>query len=162
MNFADIKSVHRAFSGRSSRSNFDWDGWTKKNNYLSIGDVYDVCDTNMEDRLKVGKAVLGYNEELKTIMGTIVANITLSDDLVDGKANIVAMYHGRALYNETFDVCRFEVDAIKCPMKKGTLISIDESKPFPSHIPKGYFVAIGHVFNQDNKCLAKIEAEFEI
>lgn len=41
------------------------------------------------------------------------------DDLVSGKANIVAMYHGRALYNETFDICSMGVNVIKCPMKKG-------------------------------------------
>lgn len=43
VDFSDIQSVHRAFSAVSSRSNFDWDGWVKRNNYLSIGDVYDVC-----------------------------------------------------------------------------------------------------------------------
>lgn len=43
VDFAAIRTVHRAFSGRSSRANFDWDAWVKKNNYLSIGDVYDIC-----------------------------------------------------------------------------------------------------------------------
>ena len=43
VDFADIQSVHRAFSGKSARSNFDWDGWVKRNKYTSIGDVYDIC-----------------------------------------------------------------------------------------------------------------------
>ena len=43
VDFGSIRSGHRFFSGRSDRSNFDWDAWVKKNNYLSIGDVYDIC-----------------------------------------------------------------------------------------------------------------------
>lgn len=43
VNFSDIHAVHRAFTGKSARSNFDWDGWVKKNNFVSIGDVYDIC-----------------------------------------------------------------------------------------------------------------------
>lgn len=43
VDFSDIQAVHRAFSGKSARSNFDWDGWVERNNYRSIGDVYDKC-----------------------------------------------------------------------------------------------------------------------
>lgn len=163
VDFSDIRSVHRAFSGRGSRSNFDWDGWVKRNNFLSIGDVYDMCDTKSGDRIKVGKAVLSSERGSKKILATLAANITLADDLVHAKANIYASYRGRVLYNETYDVCKdLGVKNIKCPMKKGQLISIHESKFFPSHIPKGYFVAVGRVVNQNNKCLGLIEAEFEI
>ena len=43
VDFSDIQSVHKAFSGKSARANFDWEGWVKRNNFRSIGDVYDIC-----------------------------------------------------------------------------------------------------------------------
>lgn len=163
VDFSDIQSVHRAFSGVSSRSNFDWDGWVKRNNYLSIGNVYDVCDSKSNDRIKVGKAVLTYNTESRRIMAIIVANLTLAEDLVRGKANMYVSYQGRVVYNETFDVCRdIKVKEVKCPMPKGYKLSVYQTKKFPNHMLKGYFIAVGHVWNQDNKCLGIIEAEFEI
>ncbi|CAB3997592.1 Hypothetical predicted protein [Paramuricea clavata] len=163
VDFSDIQSVHRAFSGKSSRSNFDWDGWVERNRYRSIGDVYDICDSKSNDRVKVGKAILSYNPENRRIYATIAANITLADDLVRGTANIYASYRGRVLFNETFDVCRdLHVKGLKCPMRKGDKISVHEKKKFPSHIPSGYFLAVGHIRNQNNKCLGIVEAEFKI
>ncbi|XP_028391810.1 phosphatidylglycerol/phosphatidylinositol transfer protein-like [Dendronephthya gigantea] len=161
--FSDIRSIHKAFTGKSARSNFDWDGWVKKNNYLSIGDVYDMCDSKNENRIKVGKAILSYDSSNGRIYATLVANITLGEDLVRGKANIYLSYGGRVLFNETFDVCRdIHVKGVKCPMRKGYKISVNERKKFPSHMPKGYFLAAGHVRNQDNRCLGIVEAEFKI
>lgn len=43
VDFTSIRSVHNTFSGRSARSNFDWEGWVRRNKFKSIGDVYDVC-----------------------------------------------------------------------------------------------------------------------
>ncbi len=43
VDFSTIQSVHRAFSGKSARSNFDWDGWVERNKFRSIGNVYDIC-----------------------------------------------------------------------------------------------------------------------
>ena len=111
-----------------------------------------ISDSNSNDRVKVGKAILSYNPENRRIYATLVANITLGkhttckmfmfyqcleffltknpifsgEDLVRGVANIYASYRGRVLYNETFDVCRdIHVKGLKCPMKKGTYLSFN-------------------------------------
>ena len=131
VDFSSIQSVHRAFSGKSARSNFDWDGWVQKNKFRSIGDIYDRCDSNSNDRVKVGKVILSYNAENRKIYVTLVANITLAETLVRGVANVYASYRNRVLFNETFDACRdIHVKGLKCPMKKGTYVTFNLSVCF--------------------------------
>nr|XP_006814393.1 PREDICTED: uncharacterized protein LOC100378211 [Saccoglossus kowalevskii] len=97
-------------------SDFDWDGWVAKNDYVAIGGIYNRCDS--PDKT-MGKVLLMEDKELGGIKTVLVFNITWDHDTEFGTIYTVVKYDNMELYNNKFDLCTVDPELFVCPLLKG-------------------------------------------
>ncbi|XP_052819259.1 putative phosphatidylglycerol/phosphatidylinositol transfer protein DDB_G0278295 [Mya arenaria] len=133
-----------------------WDNFIQKNNFVSIGEIYDNCDE--KDRMMVGRTILIPDVRwggLKGVTSRTFINITLDEDLEGGRFYLEVKYNGNDLFARNWELCNLDEDygderQIYCPFASKDY-SFVKDRQIPKYLPKGRYETKGWITDQNDQ-----------
>jgi len=153
------------YSIRTSESSKHlWNEFIKRNNYVSVGDIYQTpCDETV-NKIQIGKTILMVDRSGVLSTKTFL-NVSVTSEITQGEFFLEVKYEGKKIYSAHFPLCNEDntPDSIKlpCPISIG-IHKYMRKADVPGFLPKGTYYTKVWATDQTERVLGCGYCEFTI